>query len=317
LKYTNKFGIPETIVRAVRKKNAEYDRGPAHRSVTQLITPPRVDLLRKRYFGEMEKDVSEEWWALFGTAVHHILESGAEDHEVVEERLYADVDGWTISGMLDCQSVMHEGHIDIIDYKVTSAYGIVKEGGVKPEWEQQLNLQAYLVEKTKKVPVRNISILAIVRDWQGVQAQTNPNYPPAPISLYPATLWPYSEREAYALERVRLHRQAEMNIELGMPIPECTSYDRWEKDKRWAVVKEGRKRAVKVFEDEVAAAKMAAEDDSYSVEVRGGECTRCKGNYCGVANWCEQWAGINGRLQGLPAVDKGSDGDDNGSMDAA
>lgn len=290
MKFTNRHNVPETIVRAVQKKNAEYDRGPAHRSVTQLITPPRIDVLRKKHFHEMEKDVSEEWWALFGTAVHQILEWGAKPGQVVEERLYTEIDGWVISGMLDCQTIIAEDHCEIMDYKVTAAYSIVKEGGkAKREWEQQLNMQAFLVEQAKGLPVTKLSILAIVRDWQNKSAQTNLDYPQSPIAVYPVDLWSHEDREAYMMERIREHRRAEMNIEIDAALPECSPYERWAKGDKWAVMKGNGKRAVKVFDDEEKAVNLTEIDKSYRVEYRPGEPTRCVGNYCQVAQWCDQW----------------------------
>jgi len=292
LRYTNYYKLPETIVRAVKRRNAAYDRGPAHRSVTQIIMPPRIDLLRKRHFHEMEKDVSEEWFALFGTAVHQILEWGVEKNEIAEERLYEEVDGWVLSGMMDCQTIRVDDHIEIVDYKVTAAYNLQGDKP-KPEWEQQMNLQAYLVEKNKGVPVRRLTIMAIVRDWFRSKAQSDPTYPIAPVVAVTIPLWTAQRREDFAKECVRIHRLAEMHAELGMPLPECTASDRWERGHKYVVMKEGRKRAVRVCSSEQEAADiLTAKGDGHYIEERPGKSMRCAENYCGVAPFCEQWAEI-------------------------
>jgi hypothetical protein len=242
MKYTNRWGIPETIARAVHAKNAEYSKGAAHRSCTQLIMPPRIDLLRKVHFAEMEKDISEEVWALFGSAVHHILELGANEHQLSEERLYAEVDGWVISGALDCQTHVDVDGIHVEDYKVTSAFNVTKgqeDDEAKREWVEQMNIQAYLVEVNKKMKVTDISIIAIVRDWQRRQAAYDNGYPKAPVVRYPLPLWSFEEREAFIKERIEAHRVAEMNAALGLPLPECTPHERWEREGSYAVMKVG------------------------------------------------------------------------------
>lgn len=66
---TNKFNLPETIVKAM-----QYDthKVAGDISVTQLIDAPQVRMLKRK--NVVQEDASEMIWALFGTAVHHILE---------------------------------------------------------------------------------------------------------------------------------------------------------------------------------------------------------------------------------------------------
>ena len=64
----------------------------------------------------------------------------------------------------------------------------------------------------------------------------------------------------------------------------------------WALMKNDNKRATKVFDNEEDANKAAAEaaekakkGDVYRVEHRPGKYSRCEGDWCGVAQWCDQW----------------------------
>lgn len=291
MRLTNKHNLPETIIRATKVRNDNYNAGRVHRSVTQLINPPRVDMLRKRHFEDIEVDVSEEWWALFGTAVHHILEWGAEPGKITEERLFTTVDGWRISGMLDCQTIDMNDHVEIMDYKVTASYSITSEKqGFKPEWEQQLNMQAYLAEQVKGKPVSKLSILAIIRDWTQKKAQFDKAYPIAPIVEIQIPLWSDAEREAFIKERIRLHRYAEMMAQLGEDLPECTDEDRWSRDHKYAAMKKGGQRARKVFDDQKECeAYVLEQGEEFFMEVRPGEPKRCMGSYCMVAKYCDQW----------------------------
>tara|TARA_R110000737_G_scaffold310456_1_gene319073 strand:- start:342 stop:572 length:231 start_codon:yes stop_codon:yes gene_type:complete len=62
-------------------------------------------------------------------------------------------------------------------------------------------------------------------------------------------------------------------------------------------MKKGGKRASRVFGSDDAGKASAAEwlDDQakkgdYEVQKRDTPPTRCVGNYCGVNQWCDQWA---------------------------
>ena len=298
MRYTNKFGLPDTIVRAAYANDGKYNKGDVDRSVTQLIQPPRIDMLRKAHFREMQKDISEEWWALFGSAVHYILELGVSETSIVEERLYADIDGWRVSGMADLQEYDGDG-IHISDYKVTTAFALAQDETVKPEWEAQLNLLAWLAHTSKKEHVKSLQIVAIVRDWQRSMAAADPSYPAAPVIKLRVPLWSMKRQETYLRDRVRLHRASEMLLEIDEPLPECSDEERWLRNSKWAVVKSGSKKAARVYDTkEDADDDLKARKDGYAVEHRPGKPVRCDGNYCGVAEWCDQWARIKEAVAG-------------------
>lgn len=287
MEFTNRYGLPDTIIRAVRKRDANYN-SKADRSVTQLIGPPQIDILRKAHFKEMTKDVSDDMYALLGSAVHQILEWGAGDN-TAEERLFATIRGWTVSGAIDLQQ---EGDkLSIIDYKVCAAYSLLKNDGNKPEWEAQLNCYAYLLWLNKGVQPSSIKVCAIIRDWSRRDA-ADPFYPPAPIVLIDLPLWSVERQEAYIKNRIDLHQDAAMKFELDQPLPECTPDERWSTGDRWSVTKPGGKRASRTFPTEDEARSYAAEREfpDTSVEFKPGRSVRCA--YCQVSEWCQQYANM-------------------------
>jgi hypothetical protein len=294
VKISNRFNLPDTILRAVAATDERYSRGPVDRSVTQLIRPPRIQLLQRKHWDDIEKDVSDEVWALLGSALHQILELGKTKDMVVEERLYAHVDGWDLSGMADVQTINPDGTISLADYKMTSSYVLLKdEGAASAEWTAQLNMLAYLVQFNKKVRVRDLTVVCFVRDWQRKMAQVDPAYPAAQVVSVPIPLWSLTEQLDFITERIRQHRHAEMMMDLGLPLEECTAEERWSKPDSWAVIKDGAKRASRVHDDkETAEIDVAARGKGYRVEFRPGKSTRCQGNYCSVAPYCEQWEKI-------------------------
>ena len=73
---TNEHNIPVQFLNF--EKSEKYSKGHADISVTTLIDSPRVNILRQEYEKQMTFDVADKIWALFGTAVHKVLESSKE-----------------------------------------------------------------------------------------------------------------------------------------------------------------------------------------------------------------------------------------------
>ena len=195
MKLTNVHKIPETFVNVLKRPT--YSKGKANLSATQLLNSPKIVALTKKFEDELEQDVSDMVWSIFGTAIHGVLEHGKDDNHIVEERLHAEVGGWNISGAVDLQIVTGENVISIRDYKTTSTWAVMNE---KIEWEQQLNIYAWLVERNKRVVVDSLGIVAIIRDWSRRDAAKNEDYPQAPVKELPIKLWPYKEREEFIEE---------------------------------------------------------------------------------------------------------------------
>jgi hypothetical protein len=199
------------------------------------------------------------------------------------------VDGWDISGAIDLQRVEDDGII-VADYKTTGAWAVMNE---KSDWEQQLNIYAWLVEKVKKVPVKKVEIIAIIRDWNRRDAQTREGYPEAPIKVIDVPLWSFEKRESFIKERIHLHSNALFATETSEDLPECSPSEMWEKPAFWAVRKIGNKRATAVFDTEdKALAKIEEMGKGYEIEFRPGERTRCA-NFCQVRDFCGQWKEYN------------------------
>ena len=283
MKLTNKYGIPQTFMNVLKRPT--YSKGKAHLSATQLLNSPKIVALTKKFDDEIEQDASEMVWSIFGSAVHNVLEHGKDDNHLVEERIHAEFDGWHISGAVDLQIINSDG-LDIRDYKTTSVWAAMNE---KPEWEDQLNVYAWLVEKVKKTPVTSLGIVAILRDWKERESKQKEGYPEAPVKELPIRLWSMEERTAYISSRIAMHSACDFALETDGDLPDCTPAEMWEKPTTWAIKKKGGVRAFKVYETEEHA-KEAIEnmDKVYEIEVRKGERTRCE-NYCPVSQYCQQY----------------------------
>jgi hypothetical protein len=283
MKLTNKFNLPDTFINVIQRPT--YSRGSSEISVTEILSPPQLVLLRRRHADEIEVDAADQVWALFGSAVHNILEHGKDDHHVVEERLHTTFEGWSISGQIDLQEYQQDGSVIISDYKVTSAWAVQQE---KTEWVDQLNMYAWLIERVKSVPVTGLKIVGIIRDWSRREAAIKDSYPQAPIVVLDIPLWSAENREAFVQNRLRLHNEANFAAVSGK-MPECTPDEMWEKPTTYAVMKEGGKRAKKVFLfKQEAEAFLADQKGAHYVETREGGRTRCEG-FCQAAPFCKQW----------------------------
>jgi hypothetical protein len=285
VKLTNKFNIPQTFVNVLERPT--YTKGKAHLSVTQLINSPKIVALTQKFDADLEQDVSDMVWSIFGTAIHGVLEHGKDENHIVEERLHATLDGWRISGAIDLQ-IKDDAGLSIRDYKTTSAWGVMNE---KVEWEQQLNIYAWLVETVKKTPIIDIGIVAIIRDWSRRDAAKNENYPPAPVKEIPIRLWTYEEQTTYIKHRIGLHSACEFAMETDEDLPLCTPEEMWERPTTWAIKKVGGVRAKSVHDTEESMLKaLEIAGPAYEIEVRPGSRIRCE-SFCPVNTYCQQWRG--------------------------
>ena len=290
MKYTNKHNIPQEIINAVHNDN--YSRGKATISATGLLQPPRIRLLAQEHYDKLTIDVSDEIWKLLGQSVHTILERANENSEdtITEQRMFATVKDWTVSGQTDSIDVKSK---ILKDYKVTSVWSIVsalQEG--KAEWEQQLNIYAYLYKQNTGKTIDQLNIIAIARDWNKNQyLRSGGDYPPSPITVLNIDLWSDEEQEAFIKQRVSIHQEAEVDYLINDKLPLCTDEERWRRKDTYRVEKKGRKTAVRVLDtQEEANEYIGGHKDSKLLKVveAKGECIRCA-NYCDVAEFCNQY----------------------------
>ena len=282
MKITNNYGLPGAIVEAV--KNDSYTMGKmADISVTGLLSPPRQKALMREHYAEIEEDASDRIWALIGQATHAILER-AEPSAIVEERLYIYTQGWTISGQFDRMTLRQK---TLQDYKMMSVWEVIY--GLKKEKEEQLNVLMQLAVENGYTDITNLEIVGIFRDWSKTKAKFDKNYPQSQVARIKVNVWPETQRIAFINERVRVHQAARETL----PLPECTTEERWATPDKWALMKVGRKSAVKLYDSEDEALTAAGSDLNLSVVHRPGEQKRCE-NYCAVAQFCDQYKRLCG-----------------------
>lgn len=286
---TNKSNLPGVIERAVA--NDPYESS-SDISTTRLIAPPRIRVLEKKYADQVEEDVSDLIFSLLGSSVHSIIERAVSDDDIAEKRLYVDVKGWTLSGQFDLLTSTGE----LIDFKVTSAWSALEalEKG-KDEWERQLNVLDYLIRHNdtelrnpngKELEVKSMAIMAILRDWSKMKAMTSGNYPKKQVIMIPIRRWSEEEQDSYVAARIQAHQDAENK---GSEV--CSAKERWAKPDTYAVMKDGRKSALRVLESKEQVKQYLKdnkliEGKGITVVFRKGEDVRCQ-HYCRVNTFCD------------------------------
>jgi hypothetical protein len=103
-------------------------------------------------------------------------------------------------------------------------------------------------------------------------------------------MWDSVTTETYVRQRLDMHRFAKQAQEFGEELQPCTDEERWMSETIYAVKREGRKTAIRVFKSIEEATELAEKEKGY-VEERKGEYKRCTGDFCGVSKWCKQYQG--------------------------
>ena len=215
---------------------------------------------------------------MFGSAIHSVLQKTKLENYLKEERLSFTVNGIAISGAFDLY-----GNETITDYKVTSVWNVIY-GSSNSKWEKQLNIYYYMLFKSSFIPKR-AQVIAILRDWFASKLGTTYNYPPSPIHIYPVKLWTMDKLEMYLDERTKLFASSESLSDNDLP--PCTNEEKWATETKYAVMKKGRKSAVRVLSNPDDAEKLITDNikKGYYLNIRKGESKRCK-KYCSVRNIC-------------------------------
>lgn len=293
--FSNKQNLLEPIFKALTHDS--YSAGGSDLTPSTWIDSPQIAVLKKKHADEIEEDASDRLFSCLGTGVHSMMEAGAGERCIVEERLFYDhPDGLKLSGELDMQILKEDGTVIIVDHKVTSVWTYIlskDHGGVKPEWISQLNSYAYLVRKVKDIEVSELFICAVFRDWRASDASAKPDYPPHPIMQLSVPLWDREQGEEYVEGRLKAHEAAGIADFVGDTLSPCTPDEMWARPGTFAVKKSSKhKRAIKVLSSREEAEEycgnnsMDAED---CIEVRHGKRIRCEEDYCRVARFCQQY----------------------------
>lgn len=289
MRITNRKGLPQPFVDAVTR---DYEYTPKRYSVTQMLKGPREAILCRRHADEIEKDVSEMVWLIFGTVAHSILEQAQEtDTQLKENKIAVEMpNGYTLSGIFD---LYDDATGTVTDYKTASTWKVVF--GDWADYREQLLAYAWMLRQIGFDAKRG-EIVALLKDHSKTKARTERNYPSDPVErvqfdFSDAELAEFGERIAAKFREIE---RCEALADDDLPL--CSPDERWHKGDKWAVVKEGNKRATKLLDSESAALahaeKLQADTGKkHRVDFRPGTDQKCL-EYCDARPFCSYGRGL-------------------------
>lgn len=283
MKITNKFNLPKALVNAC---DTERHNEEGCVSATTLLQGAKQIVLTDRHWEELEDDVSDRCWALFGTAVHKLLEESNPD-SFTEEAFEHTVNGLKVTGRVDLYDMAEK---TVTDYKTASVWKIIFQSF--DDWRRQGLIYAWLMNKAG-LEVKKCRFVAMLRDWSMSEAKVKADYPKSQVYVYEFDVDEegLSEIEKFIKSKVSLVKKAQKLDD--DQIPDCSDEERWAKPTTWAVMKEGRKSAVKAnFESKEGADEFCKTVDKGYVEERKGKSVRCEG-YCPCREFCSFYKNLD------------------------
>ena len=281
---TNKTNLPAPFVRMAQ---SDYEPTPKRYSATTLLKPVREILLKRRHDKALTQDCSEMIWLLFGQAVHQILEKyGTGRNEFTEERLsYTLENGYTVSGIIDFYDMEKE---EVVDYKTASVWKVKFRDFT--EWKRQGLIYAWLLWKNG-LPVKTVKFYAILKDHNVREAKLKSDYPKLPIVEVKFNVTEGRLQAVDEFIRGKIDELIKYEDAPDDELPLCSPEDRWNEGDKYAVMKNGRKTALRVLDSKEEAEKYKAENGGDYIELRRGTDKKCI-DYCLCCEKCAYWKSL-------------------------
>ena len=283
MKVSNRLHLPEAFVKAV--STTRHNEAGCF-SATTLNKGAKEIILTDRHFDEITVDAADSVWAVWGTAVHALLES-QPDNNFHEESFKVPVSNSFVTGQVDSYD-MEYGVIN--DWKTASVWKV--QFNDFKDWRAQGLTYAWLLQQSG-LEVKKCRFVALLKDHSKTKAKTDSSYPQSPVFIYEfdVTAADLEETAARILAKVQ---EIESAYKLDDDaIEPCSAEERWADGEKWAVMKNGRKTAVKVFDNQLDADAMAGElGNSHYVEHRPAISRKC-GDYCKCKEFCNFYKAMN------------------------
>lgn len=280
MKITNRENLPSGFYNACLGR---YERVEGTYSVTELQKGSTEIVLSRRHYDDIEEDCSDMVWSVFGSAVHSIMEKHTVGETQVSEMGFTGKAGDAkVSGHID---LFDAEKLVVCDYKTCSVWKIVF--GDYKDWRNQLLAYCWLLDQNGFKARRGV-IVAIMKDHSKREARYKPDYPQSPVKRM---VFDFTDQDLEDYEQGIEAKVAEiesLSIVEDKDLPPCLPEERWAKPTTFAVMKKGRKTAMRVLNSMTEAENWMENNSGDSIAVREGEDVKCEG-YCSVNTWCPYW----------------------------
>lgn len=278
---TNEMGLPESFVNFV--SNARHNESGTI-SATTMLKGEKEIVLTDRHFDEITVDASDMVWATFGSAFHLLMEH-QEDDSFKEERFEVPVGKFTVTGKVDRYDLERE---ILEDWKTASVWKIIY--GDFADWKEQGLTYAWLL-KQNGLTVKKCRFVALLKDHSKTEAKRKADYPQKPVYVYEFDI---TDEDLKAVENRIVSKVAKVASAYELEddkIAPCTAEERWATADKYAVMKDGRKTALKVCDTKEEAEKLLSELGGTRIEERKGESKKCV-DYCPCREFCNFWKSL-------------------------
>ncbi len=298
MKITNKLNLPKQLVELV---NSNYKPTPHQYSCTTILKPTRQIILERRYGDQIEQDVSDMCWMIFGIAVHSVIENSQEDNgQFKEEKLKVDLGkyweelkGYYLSGRSDMIDLIKK---TIIDWKTCSAWKVIYKDF--EDWRKEMLIYAWAV-KDLGFDIDKAEAIAFIKDHNKTKSKTDSQYPKLPIWVesFKFNKKSFQEIEKFIYNKFMELKKYENASDDDLPM--CTDEERWKEQTQYAVKKKANKKASKIHDTlkqaEEHLKNLEAEyPNVYEIEIREGTDKRCL-EYCSCCEFCPYYQKLYGK----------------------
>jgi len=275
---TNNLDLPKAIVKAVDVE--PHNKSDKELSATTLLKGVKEIILTRRHWEKLTDDAASRIWAIFGQAVHALLETEGEN-EFTECAIKAQLENdISITGRVDNYN-METG--TIIDYKTASIWKVQFKDF--EDWKKQGLVYAWLLQNNG-FKVERCKFIAILKDHSKSKANYDSQYPQSPVYIYefPVTVKDLDDISKFIQGKIDNYLKY-LDVQ-DDSIPPCTNEERWATETTYAVMKTGNKKAIRVLKTRLEADNMTAEKGAgHYVEVRPGTSKKCA-EYCICCDHC-------------------------------
>ena len=277
MKLTNKLNLPYGFVKACATKKHNKD---GEISATTLLKGVKEIILTDRHWDDIECDASDFVWAIWGTAVHSLMDHEGET-DFCEEIIAKKIGEKKLTGKFDNYD-MSSGVIT--DYKTCSAWKVKFEDFA--DWRKQGLIYAYLLRENG-FPVTACRFTSLIKDHSRTEARRDSSYPQSPVYVYEFNVTDSDIESIIPFIEEKIKFVSEWEKLPDDKIPPCSAAERWATPDKWAVMKTGRKSAVRVLDSEQDAADLCARlGVGHFVEYRKGVSRKCE-DYCICKDFCD------------------------------
>ena len=300
MKIINDLNMPDHAFKAICQRSRTEPPKLDYIGVSTLMNAPLPRYLFARYWHQLEQKASESMNAMQGQ-MGHLLFDKVETETLTELHLKVEFEGQTIYGIAD----YYDPKLKVLGdakFKQVNAVTATNIRGSK-DLETQLNIYCWMARKMG-YDVQHLQGDIYINGWTVYKAYGDSAYPKAPYIKLSIPIWEEAFTANYVSERLKVHDMAAIRIlkELGptnmegiddaelpvlsefmMQIPVCTDEERFMQPTKWAVMRDGQKKAVKLFENmNDAYSFIGLQKDALKLSV-----TERKGGYMKCLHYCQ------------------------------